>query len=139
MTITLIVTALVIVGFITYLYFTYKKIKNTPEAEAHANIKELTDANFQAQIKTGITLVDFWASWCMPCKMMAPVLNETAEELGSIAKIGKLDVDSNRASSVKYGVRSIPTLILFKNGKEINRFVGVKTKDFLLKEINRVK
>jgi len=139
MTITLIVTALVITGFITYLYFTYKKIKNTPEVETHANIKELTDANFQAQVKSGITLVDFWASWCMPCKMMAPVLNETAEELGSIAKIGKLDVDSNRASSAKYGVRSIPTLILFKNGKEINRFVGVKSKDFLLKEINKVK
>lgn len=139
MTITLIVIALVITGFITYLYFTYKKIKNTPEVETHANIKELTDANFQAQVKSGITLVDFWASWCMPCKMMAPVLNETAEELGSIAKIGKLDVDSNRASSAKYGVRSIPTLILFKNGKEINRFVGVKSKDFLLKEINKVK
>jgi thioredoxin 1 len=69
---------------------------------------------------------------------MAPVLNETADALGNTAQIGKLDVDSNRESSAKYGVRSIPTLILFKNGKEINRFVGVKTKDFLLKEISKV-
>jgi thioredoxin 1 len=139
MTITVIVTFLLFAGFITYMYFTYKKIKNTPETETHSSIKQLSDANFQAQIKNGVTLVDFWAAWCMPCKMMAPVLNETAEELGSIARIGKLDVDSNRESSVKYGVRSIPTLILFKNGKEINRFVGVKTKDFLIKEINKVK
>ena len=137
MTITLIITSLIIISFISYIYFTYKKIKNTPETETHSAIKELNDQNFQAQVKTGVTLVDFWAAWCMPCKMMAPVLNQTAEELGNTAKIGKLDVDSNRAASAKYGVRSIPTLILFKNGKEINRFVGVKTKDFLLREIKK--
>jgi thioredoxin 1 len=137
MTIALIITGLLFITFVTYMYFTYKKIKNTPETETHSAIKELNDMNFQPQVKTGVTLVDFWASWCMPCKMMAPVLNETAEELGNTAKIGKLDVDSNRAASAKYGVRSIPTLILFKNGKEINRFVGVKTKDFLLKEISK--
>jgi thioredoxin 1 len=138
MTIAITVTGLVFISFIVYMYFTYKKIKNTPETETHSAIKELSDANFQAQVKNGVTLVDFWAPWCMPCKMMAPVLNETAEELGNSAKIGKLDVDSNRAASAKYGVRSIPTLILFKNGKEVNRFVGVKTKDFLLKEIKKV-
>jgi len=138
MTTAIIVTILLFAGFISYLYLTYKKIKNTPEAETHANIKELSDANFQAMVKNGVTLVDFWAAWCMPCKMMAPVLNETAEELGTTARIGKLDVDANRAASAKYSVRSIPTLILFKNGKEINRFVGVKTKDFLLKEISKV-
>jgi len=138
MTTTLIVTFLLFAVFITYMYFTYKKIKNTPEEETHSAIKQLSDANFQAQVKNGVTLVDFWAAWCMPCKMMAPVLNETAEALGTTAKIGKLDVDSNRDASAKYSVRSIPTLILFKNGKEVNRFVGVKTKDFLLKEIKKV-
>jgi len=138
MTTTLIVTFLLFAVFITYMYFTYKKIKNTPEAETHSAINQLSDANFQVQVKNGVTLVDFWAAWCMPCKMMAPVLNETAEALGNTAKIAKLDVDSNRESSAKYGVRSIPTLILFKNGKEVNRFVGVKSKDFLLKEISKV-
>ena len=138
MTLTIIVTFLLFAGFITYMYFTYKKIKNTPEEETHSAIKHLSDANFQAQVKTGVTLVDFWAAWCMPCKMMAPVLNETADALGNTTQIGKLDVDSNRETSAKYGVRSIPTLILFKNGKEVNRFVGVKTKDFLLKEISKV-
>jgi thioredoxin 1 len=138
MTITVIVTFLLFAGFLTYMYLTYMKIKNTPEEETHSAIQQLSDANFQAQVKNGVTLVDFWASWCMPCKMMAPVLNETAEGLGNTAKIAKLDVDANRESSAKYGVRSIPTLILFKNGKEVNRFVGVKTKDFLLKEISKV-
>jgi len=138
MTITVIVTFLLFAGFLTYMYLTYRKIKNTPEEETHSAIQQLSDANFQAQVKSGVTLVDFWASWCMPCKMMAPVLNETAEGLGNTAKIAKLDVDANRESSAKYGVRSIPTLILFKNGKEVNRFVGVKTKDFLLKEISKV-
>jgi thioredoxin 1 len=138
MTTTIIVIILLFVALGSYMFYTYRKIKNTPETETHAAIKELSDANFQAMVKNGVTLVDFWASWCMPCKMMAPILNETAEELGATASIGKLDVDANRAASAKYAVRSIPTLVLFKNGKEINRFVGVKTKDFLLKEIRKV-
>ena len=139
MTITIIVSGLIIATFAAYMYMTYKKIRNTPEVEMHSAIKELNDNNFAALVKNGVTLVDFWAAWCMPCKMMAPILNEVADEIGSTAKVAKLDVDANRSSSAKYGVRSIPTLILFKNGKEINRFVGVKTKDFLVKEINKVK
>ena len=139
MTITIIVAGLIIATFATYMYMTYKKIRNTPEVDTHSAIKELNDGNFAALVKNGVTLVDFWASWCMPCKMMAPVLNEVADEIGTTAKVAKLDVDANRSSSAKYGVRSIPTLILFKNGKEINRFVGVKTKSFLVSEINKVK
>jgi len=138
MTITIIIASLLFAGFIGYMFFTFRRIKNTPEVESHSSIKVLSDKNFQMQVKTGIMLVDFWASWCMPCKMMAPVLNETAEELGNSAHIGKLDVDANRGSAAQFGVRSIPTLILFKNGKEINRFVGVKTKDFLVNEIRKV-
>ncbi len=136
--ITYIIAGLVIAAFITYMYMTYKKIRNTPEVEMHSAIKELSDNNFGAMVKNGVTLVDFWAAWCMPCKMMAPILNEVAEELGDKAKIAKLDVESNRSSSAKYGVRNIPTMILFKNGKEVNRFVGVKTKSFLVTEINKV-
>jgi thioredoxin 1 len=134
-----IVTILLIIGFISYMYFAYKKIKNTPEVATHSAILELNDTNFAAQVKTGITLVDFWASWCMPCKMMAPILNEVADEVGSSAKVAKLDVEKHQSSSAKYGVRNIPTMILFKNGKEIDRFVGVKPKNFLVGEINKVK
>ena len=138
MTITIIITTLLFAGLGGYMYFTYKKIKNTPEVESHASIRVLGDTNFDTQVKSGVVLVDFWASWCKPCKMMAPVLNETAEALDGKVRIAKLDVDAHRASAAKYAVRSIPTLILFKNGKEINRFVGVKTKEFLLREIEKV-
>ena len=139
MTLTLIVTGILIVGLGSYMYYTFKKIKNTPEVEMHSAIKELNDMNFAAHVKSGVTLVDFWASWCMPCKMMAPILNEVADAIGERAKVAKLNVENHRSASAKYGVRNIPTMILFKNGKEINRFVGVKTKSFLVSEINKVK
>ena len=125
-------------GLVAYFFFNYRKMKNTPVIADNDKIKTLTDQNFEHQIKDGITLVDFWASWCMPCKMMAPILNEVSEELTGNASVGKLNVEQHRAASAKYGVRNIPTLLLFKNGKEINRFVGVKSKDFLLKEIIKV-
>jgi len=132
------VAAFLLVAFLASLFLNYYKMKKTPVVEDNGKIKKLSDQNFDHQIKSGIILVDFWATWCMPCKMMAPVLNNLSEELTGNAAVGKLDVDQNRAASAKYGVRSIPTMVLFKNGKEINRFVGVKTKDFLLKEIQKV-
>lgn len=132
------VAAFLLVAFLASFFLNYYKMKKTPVVEDNGKIKKLSDQNFEHQIKSGIMLVDFWATWCMPCKMMAPVLNNLSEELTGNATVGKLDVDQNRAASAKYGVRSIPTLVLFKNGKEINRFVGVKTKDFLLKEIQKV-
>ncbi len=134
-----ILSVLLIIGFGTYMIYTYRKMKNAPEVESNSAIFELSDMNFAAHVKNGVTLVDFWASWCMPCKMMAPILNEVADELGSTAKVAKLDVQIHQASLAKYGVRNIPTMILFKNGKEINRFVGVKQKSFLVSEINKVK
>lgn len=135
---TLIVIIFVLITLVTYFVYNFRKMKNTPVVEDNEKIKTLTDQNFEHQIKSGVILVDFWASWCMPCKMMAPVLNEVSEELNGNASVGKLNVEQNRAASTKYGVRNIPTLLLFKNGKEINRFVGVKSKDFLLKEIIKV-
>jgi len=132
------VAAFLLVAFLASFFLNYYKMKKTPVVEDNGKIKKLSDQNFEHQIKSGIMLVDFWATWCMPCKMMAPVLNDLSEDLTGNASVGKLDVDQNRAASAKYGVRSIPTLVLFKNGKEINRFVGVKTKDFLLKEIQKV-
>jgi thioredoxin 1 len=137
-TLILFIISFILIVFIASFFMNYLKMKKTPLVEDNGNIKKLSDQNFEHQIKSGITLVDFWATWCMPCKMMAPVLNNLSEELTGNASIGKLDVDQNHAASAKYSVRSIPTLVLFKNGKEINRFVGVKTKDFLLKEIQKV-
>jgi thioredoxin 1 len=136
------ISVIIVIGLIgilgIYLFYSFRKMKNMPLVKDHEKIKILTDQNFQSKIKTGVTLVDFWAEWCVPCKMMAPVLNNTAEELNENATIGKINIEQHSAMATKYKVRSIPTLILFKNGREINRFVGGKTKDFLLKEIKKV-
>ena len=139
MNITLVISFSLIAAFGIYMFYSYRKIKNMPVVEDSKSLKTLTDQNFQSQIKAGVTLVDFWAAWCMPCKMMAPILNEVAEEIGDTAKVAKINVETERESSKKYGVRNIPTMILFKNGKEINRFVGGKSKSFLVNEINKVK
>jgi len=134
-------TALVIVGSVItlfILYFIYMLIKiKFKTTQDNDKIKTLTDQNFQNQIKTGVVLVDFWADWCMPCKMMAPILNSTAEELNENATVGKLNIEHFQGLATKYKVMSIPTMILFKNGKEMNRYVGAKPKDFLLKEIKK--
>jgi thioredoxin 1 len=104
----------------------------------HENVLTLTDKNFQQQTKNKVVLVDFWATWCAPCRMMAPVLNDVASELTGNSLVGKINIEEHQALAQKFKVRSIPTLILFKNGTEINRFVGIKSKDFLLKEIAKV-
>jgi len=122
--------------FAYYIYYSYKKIKNTPLVAGNAKVMHLNDKNFQQQISKGVVLVDFWAAWCMPCKLLGPIINETADEIQGSARIGKLNVEDSPQTASKYSVRSIPTMILFKNGKEINRFVGVKQKDFLLKQLN---
>lgn len=101
----------------------------------HVNVLTLTDKNFQQQTKNRLVLVDFWAEWCAPCRMMAPILNDVASELDGNAYVGKVNIEQYQSLANRFKVRNIPTLILFKNGKEINRFVGVKTKDYLLKEL----
>ena len=137
MLITFIVLGVVLLLFIFLIYRAKHKMNQLKDVKDSEKVKILTDQNFSAKTKTGIVLVDFWASWCMPCKLMAPVLNELAEETDGKVTIAKLNVDEAKATASKFSVRSIPTLILFKNGKEIHRFVGVKTKDYLLKELDR--
>ncbi len=138
MSTTLIVILGVIVVVVGYFYFALRRMKKI-DVPASAKIKTLTGNNFKHQVKNGVTLVDFWATWCMPCKMMVPVLNELAEELEGKVTVGKVDVDQNQSLAAEYKVRSIPTLVLLKNGKEINRFVGVKDKKFLLKQLGEVR
>lgn len=135
MNITFLIISSLIGVFIAYTYYNYRRIKNTPVVSESEKIKVLTDRNFTHQTKSGTMLVDFWAAWCMPCKLMTPILNELAEELNGNSAIGKLNVEHYQSIAAKYNVRNIPTLILFKNGKEIDRFVGVKSKDFLLKKL----
>lgn len=136
--ITLLIIALVLVAFFIVIKVAKAKMKNTPMVDDHQNILTLTDKNFQAQTKNKIVLVDFWASWCAPCRMMAPILNEVADELDGNKRVGKVNIEQFQGMAQQFKVRNIPTLVLFKNGKEVNRFVGIKTKDFLLKEIAKV-
>ncbi|MBR5310153.1 MAG: thioredoxin [Oscillospiraceae bacterium] len=87
---------------------------------------------FNTAIANGPVIADFWAIWCGPCKMLGPVIDQIAEDLEDKITVGKIDVDQCRELAVEYGVMSIPTVIFFKNGVEIKRFVGVQTRDKLL-------
>jgi len=104
-----------------------------------ANITTLTDATFDEVVGSSEKpiLVDFWAEWCGPCKMIAPILEEFAVEQSDKFTIGKLDVDVNVATATKFSVMSIPTLLLFKDGQVIARLVGAKPKGALLQEITQ--
>lgn len=96
---------------------------------------ELNDSTFKETIASGVTLVDFWAPWCGPCQMQIPILGKVAEAVGSRATIAKVNVDDTPVAASQYGVRGIPTLVLFKDGKEVNRFVGVQRENALLSAI----
>lgn len=96
-----------------------------------------TDQNFEEEVlKSNIpVLVDFWAVWCGPCKMIAPIVEQLADELSGKVKVGKLDVDSNQQTSIKYGIRGIPTLLIFNKGKVVETIVGAVPKANILSKL----
>lgn len=101
---------------------------------------EFNDASFEKEVLQSEkpVLVDFWAPWCGPCQMMGPVIDEVSKEIGDVAKVGKLNVDENQESAQKYGVMSIPTIIIFKGGKNVKQIVGAQSKETLLEELKNV-
>jgi len=99
---------------------------------------EFTDDNFQEEVLNSNqpVLVDFWAEWCGPCRALGPMIDELSAEYEGKAKIGKLDIDTNRDAAMKYGIQSIPSIIIFKDGEVINKFVGISPKDELVSAID---
>src|SRR4051812_47952625 len=95
---------------------------------ANENVKEFTDDNFETEVLKSDqqVLVDFWAEWCGPCRMLAPTIDKLATDYAGKVKVGKVDTDSNRDISMKYGISSIPTVILFKNGQVEKKFIGLR-------------
>ena len=95
---------------------------------ASENVKEFTDQNFQAEVidASEPVLVDFWAEWCMPCRMLTPTIEKLATDYAGKVKVGKVDTDANRDIAIKYQISAIPTVILFKDGQVAQKFIGLK-------------
>ena len=106
---------------------------------AHENVREFTDDNFKTEAIEADkpVLVDFWADWCQPCHIIAPTIDELAEDYAGRVKVGKVDTDANRGISVELGISSIPTVILFKDGQIVRKFVGVTAKKDFVAELDK--
>ena len=98
----------------------------------------LNKDNFEQSISNGVALVDFWAEWCGPCKMQLPIIEEISNEMEGKATIGKVNVDEELELAQSFGIQSIPTLILFKDGKPVKKLVGLHSKESLYEEVNQV-
>jgi|SRR3989339_1116623 thioredoxin 1 len=124
-----------VLAFLVLLVYSYFKMKNIPEVKKSEKIKIMNPKNIDFQLKNGYVLVDFWASWCAPCKMMAPELNELAEDTSLKLTVAKVNVEQYQQLANKYKIKNLPTLVLFHKGKEVHRLIGFKNKKAIVKEI----
>ena len=104
---------------------------------ASDKVKTFTDADFGESVKSGLVLVDFWAEWCAPCRRLAPTLDQLAEEYIGKLTVAKMDVDQNQNIPSRFGIRSIPTMMLFKGGEHVDTIVGYKPKQALLTQLGK--
>ena len=137
-------TTLIIISILSVFLFALFQIasasmKNIPVVSDNDNILTLSDKNFHSQPKNKLVLAVFRAGWYATCRMIAPLLNSVASELIGISQVGKVNIEQYQSLALKYQVRNIPTLVLIMNGTEVNRFMGIKKKEFLLQQINKVR
>nr|WP_319570444.1 thioredoxin [uncultured Draconibacterium sp.] len=137
MSTTLIVIAVVLAALVAVIAVNYFRMKNAKPVANSKRIKVLNNKNFKAATKRGVVLLDFWAPWCGPCKIIAPTLNEIADSQTDFM-VAKVNVDHNQQLAQKFKVRNIPTMLILKDGKEAGRIVGVKTKRTILKQVDAV-
>ena len=103
-----------------------------------AGYVELTRDNFDQIVNNGVTLVDFWAPWCGPCRMIAPVIEELAQEYDGKATIGKVNTDEQQELAVRFGIRSIPTILFFKDGELVDQMIGAASKDVFASKLDAI-
>ncbi len=106
--------------------------------QSEIGITELTEAHFETFIQSGTVLVDFYADWCKPCKIQAPIIEEVQKELAGKIKIGKINIDNHSSVANQFGIRSIPTLIIFKNGKPAKQLIGITSKEDIISAIETI-
>jgi len=127
-------TAPLLTVILTALLLSMSSCNNSSE---NGDIITLTTENFSSEIAQGVVMVDFWATWCMPCKAMAPVIDEIAGQTKGKVKVGKLDIDKNGPIANQYGIQAIPTILIFKDGLLVETLVGIQSKAALVNALSK--
>lgn len=127
----------VVIMLILVVYYIRKAaLRMSKEQQVESeNIIILTDEKFSKSIKSGVTLVDFWAPWCAPCKMQNPIINQVADELKGKAKVCKINIDDHKKSASQMKIRNIPNIIIFKDGEAVKQLIGMKPKHTILRAV----